>query len=155
MYKIIKSTISRCYKSKSTLMGNLHYLVLVFASIILTSYQTMQNPKWVAPVEADSYKNPYLGNAKATEKGKKIYTKLCWTCHGKTGNGDGPAAAALTVTPADYSNELMQAQSDGAIFWKITNGRGEMVPYEKLLTDDQRWMLVNYIRDLGKSNNIP
>ena len=121
----------------------------------LSGYRISQDPKWVAPDEADTYQNPLKENTKATEKGEKIYQKLCWTCHGKTGKGDGPAAAALTVAPSDYSEELVQSQSDGALYWKISNGRGEMVSYQNLLTDDQRWMLVNYIRQLGPTNTVP
>jgi mono/diheme cytochrome c family protein len=123
--------------------------------ISLSGYRISQDPKWVAPPEADTYQNPLRENTKATEKGNKIYQKLCWTCHGKTGKGDGPAAAALTVAPSDYSDELVQSQSDGALYWKISNGRGEMVSYQNTLTDDQRWMLVNYIRQLGHTNTVP
>ena len=133
----------------------IYRLTLLVAIFALSSYQTSQDPKWVAPDEADTYENPLGENAKATEKGKKIYQKLCWTCHGKTGKGDGPAAAALTVDPSDYTEASVQSQTDGALYWKITHGRGEMVSYGSTLTEDQRWMLVNYIRVLGNSNAVP
>jgi mono/diheme cytochrome c family protein len=35
--------------------------------------------------------------------GKKNYDMLCFTCHGSTGKGDGPAGAALTPAPRDFS----------------------------------------------------
>ena len=122
--------------------------------LLLSGSNPIQAPKWVAPPEADNYQNPLSENTKATDKGGRIYQKLCWTCHGKTGKGDGPAAAALTIAPADYSGEIVQSQSDGAIYWKITHGRGEMVSYKATLTDEQRWMLVNYIRQLGSSDTV-
>lgn len=120
--------------------------------LVLSGSGHIQTPKWVAPPEADGFKNPFIENVKATDKGRKIYQKLCWTCHGKAGKGDGPAAAALTIAPADFSEEIIQSQSDGAIYWKITQGRGEMVAYKSTLTDDQRWMLVNFIRQFGSSD---
>ena len=39
-------------------------------------------------------------------------------------------------------------QTDGNLFWKITNGKAPMASYEELLTDNQRWKVVNYIREL-------
>ncbi len=37
------------------------------------------------------------------EAGKTTYNTLCITCHGATGKGDGPAGAALTPAPRDFS----------------------------------------------------
>lgn len=150
MKKLIKS--QTLYK---TLFGGeyrkLHLFLIAVLSITLTGIQILQDSKWVAPLEADSYVNPHIGNQKAVEKGRKLYMKLCWTCHGKSGKGDGPAAATLKVTPSDYTEDLVQTQSDGALYWKITHGRGEMVSYKSLLSEDQRWTLVNYIREFNKS----
>jgi len=136
-------------------MKRMDLFVMAVISITLTSYQLMQDDRWVAPKEADGFKNPLVGNEKASEKGKKIYFKLCWSCHGKTGKGDGPAAANLVPAPSNYTDDKVQAQTDGAIFWKITNGRGFMVSYENILSDDQRWMLVSYIRKLDKEKSLP
>ena len=35
--------------------------------------------------------------------GPQMFTTYCAPCHGKTGKGDGPAAAALTPRPADLT----------------------------------------------------
>ena len=132
--------------------GNTYIIALI--GVMLFSVGMMQAQDWTAPEEANSYKNPYAGNAKASAKGRKIYQKLCWSCHGTTGIGDGPAAAALTTAPTNYTDPRVQDQTDGAIFWKINNGRGAMTSFETSLTEDQRWMLVNYIRELG-DNSVP
>ncbi len=120
---------------------------------MLTSHQMVQEDNWIAPAEANNLKNPLFGSLKATEKGRKIYLILCWSCHGVTGKGDGPAAAGLVPAPTDYTDDKAQQQTDGSIFWKITNGRGTMASYRTILSDDQRWMLVNYIRELAKESN--
>lgn len=39
---------------------------------------------------------------KATD-GQEMFTNYCAPCHGRTGKGNGPAAAALTPRPADLT----------------------------------------------------
>lgn len=109
-----------------------------------------QIDEWKAPPEADKLINPVANDVKATAKGKKIYEKMCWICHGKTGEGDGPAGVNLNPKAKNFAGKEAQLQTDGSIFWKITNGRGSMASYKKSLTIEERWQLVNYIRVLGK-----
>ena len=42
-----------------------------------------------------------------------------------------------------------QSDTDGELFWKITNGRGAM-PAWRQLPETERWQIVNYIRTLKK-----
>lgn len=98
---------------------------------------------WGAPAEAKNLKNPVKGVGAA----KKSVETNCATCHG-SGKGDGPAAAALPPPkPANWTGDAVQKQTDGEIFWKISNGRGSMPPW-KHLPEKERWELVNYIRTL-------
>src|SRR3990172_2845011 len=61
-----------------------------------------------------------------------------------------PAAAALPPPkPADWTSDGIQKQTDGEIFWKISNGRGSMPPW-KHLPEKERWEIVNFIRSLKK-----
>lgn len=107
-----------------------------------------QNPDWIAPANSNSLKNPFVGNAKATAEGKTIYNQMCVLCHGLQGKGNGEAGLSLEKKPANFLALKVINQTDGNIFWKITNGKAPMATYEELLTDDQRWQLVNYIREL-------
>ena len=43
----------------------------------------------------------------------------------------------------------MWDQTDGALFWKTTEGKKPMPEYSKLLKDDERWDVVNCIRTLA------
>ncbi len=45
--------------------------------------------------------------------GKTTFEQLCWTCHGMTGKGDGPAGAALTPPPRDFSIGDFAYDADG------------------------------------------
>ena len=109
--------------------------------------------EWKAPADAKNVKNPLAD--KKTDKtvlaeGKKLVDTNCVTCHGTSGKGDGPAAAALPPPkPADWTSPKLAAEADGELFWKISNGRGAMPPW-KHLPEKDRWTLVNYIRSLQK-----
>jgi SNF family Na+-dependent transporter len=63
--------------------------------------------------------------------------------------GDGPAAANLNPKPKDFSSVELQKQTDGELFWKLSNGKGMMVPYKHSLNEEKRWQLINYIRTLS------
>ena len=103
---------------------------------------------WEAPAAEKGKKNPLPADAAAVAQGKKVADVNCQSCHGPKGKGDGAAAAALNPKPADWTSKKIQAESDGEIFWKISNGRGAM-PSWKFLPENDRWALVRYIRSLG------
>ena len=105
--------------------------------------------KWAATPEAKNVKNPVAKSDKVIADAKKIADTNCVACHGAKGAGDGPAAAALPVKPANWTAAAVQGESDGEIFWKISNGRGPMPPWKHLAEKD-RWGLVHYIRTLKK-----
>jgi len=45
----------------------------------------------------------------ATEEARTMFKTLCATCHGESGTGDGPGAAALTPKPRNYTDKAWQA----------------------------------------------
>ena len=108
---------------------------------------------WKAPADAKNLKNPRAdkkNDKKEMAEVKKVADTNCVTCHGASGKGDGAAAAALPPPkPADWTSAKVASETDGEIFWKITNGRGAMPPW-KHLPEKDRWDLVNYIRTLQK-----
>jgi mono/diheme cytochrome c family protein len=125
-------------------------LVLTFG-VLLGSVEvgiaSAQTP-WIAPEAEKARKNPLASDSKAIEQGEKVAKTNCVSCHGAKGKGDGAAAAALNPKPADWTSQKVQAESDGEIFWKISNGRGAMPPWKHLAEND-RWALIRYIRSLG------
>jgi len=84
----------------------------------------------------------------SVQSGKKLYRSRCAVCHGKTGLGDGPGGKALVPQPKSLKAPIVQNQTDGEIFWKISKGRNDMIKWEPILTEQQRWDLVNFIRTM-------
>lgn len=123
---------------------------LLIGTVILSALKTpvIQQKKWEAPKGADTLKNPFCNNTVAAAKGKILFDKTCAICHGAKGKGDGVAGVSLNPRPQDLSSSLVQKQTDGAIYWKITTGRPPMASYKSTLTKEQQWQLVNYIRQL-------
>ena len=107
-----------------------------------------QKSNWVAPESSNNLTNPFKGDASATADGKKIFEQMCVLCHGLLGKGNGEAGLSLERKPANFLALKIINETDGNIFWKITHGKAPMATYEELLTEDQRWKLVNYIRHL-------
>jgi mono/diheme cytochrome c family protein len=107
-----------------------------------------QSSDWKAPPAAMNRPNPVAGNANAIALGQKLYVGNCMTCHGPTGKGDGPGAAALEKKPADLAARVRAGATDGELFWKITEGRSPMISW-KSLSETQRWELVSYIKTLA------
>ena len=105
--------------------------------------------RWAAPASEVGRKSPVAASVKIVEQGKKVAQANCVSCHGATGTGNGPAALALSPKPADWTSKEVQSETDGAIFWKITTGRGAM-PAWRHLAENDRWALVQYIRSLKK-----
>jgi mono/diheme cytochrome c family protein len=118
--------------------------------IFFTQNLLGQSVPWNAPKAAADVKNPLQSNSSAALEGKKIYMQLCVVCHGDKGKGDGVAGLSLKPKPANFTTAKIQEQSDGALFWKLTTGRSPMASYKEILTDTQRWQLVNYIRSFKK-----
>ncbi len=130
-------------------------IIITFCFIILSILFTFkidaQSKTWVAPANAANTKNPLAGNTETLKYAQVIYTTYCTPCHGNKGKGDGPAAAGLATKPANHSSDVVQKQTDGALFWMISEGRNPMPSYKTALSENQRWELVNYIRTLAKT----
>ena len=106
--------------------------------------------KWVSPASSAAKKNPIASTPESLAAGQKIYLKTCASCHGKSGDADGPAVIELNIHPAKLSNPQLATESDGSLFWKITTGKKPMPAYGKRISETDRWNLVNYIRTLQK-----
>jgi mono/diheme cytochrome c family protein len=131
----------------------INYLFLVvFALLFFGTNEIIAQKNWAVPEYTKGLKNPFSGNSVATDRGKEIYEQMCVLCHGLTGKGNGEAALSMEKKPANFLTlKDIQNETDGEIFWKITVGKPPMSSYDELLTEDQRWKLVNYIKELNKN----
>lgn len=104
------------------------------------------------PEEAAAVENPIEPTQDSVVAGATLYAQNCAVCHGETGEGDGPAADSLEMKPADMHEDHVQELSDGGLFWIISHGRPEtpMPPWDHVLTEDERWHVVNFLRTFSE-----
>lgn len=105
--------------------------------------------EWIAPARAAKKRNPIEANEASLANGKALYVKECASCHGDKGKGDGPAVKDLEKKPGDLSLPKLWEQTDGALFWKLTEGRKPMPSYTQTMSEEDRWHVINYMRTLA------
>lgn len=123
-----------------------HLFILLLVTISLSFIQP--NSTWKAPEDSKKIKNPIASSTASIEKGKKIFSQYCVTCHGNEGRGNGPSARNLKVKPASFIDSSFTKQTDGEIFWKINEGRKEMASYKYSITNENKWHIINYLRTI-------
>lgn len=103
----------------------------------------------LAPVPAEyaGLTNP-LG-AQAAEAGAEVFRTNCATCHGPQGHGDGPAGQSLEPKPGNLA-QVQSKAGDDYLFWRIHDGKPgtSMVAWKGILTDEQIWQAISFIRTL-------
>src|SRR3972149_1532175 len=101
---------------------------------------------------------PPPGAGRAPAQADALYKQYGGSCHGPDGKGNGPAAAALPVKPADHTNPAVMGKiSDAELFRAIKEG-GQAVgksparpPWGGTLKEEQIHALVAHVRSLAKS----
>ncbi len=139
----------------------------------LVAYIKAFSPKFNDPVFAlqpdDLVKIPEKRPAPATPGsialGKKVYEKMeCAKCHGELGRGDGPSSIAglkddlgRPIEAYDFTNGVYKSgRNDADLYRSFTTGlNGTPMPaFGRLLTDKQRWALVDYMKTLSPERNF-
>ena len=82
-------------------------------------------------------------------RGKAVYQQNCSTCHGAGGKGDGPTAFQCTKQPANLCDSDIAEQSRRALFRRISRGGSGMPAFERLLSEQDRTDVVEYVRSLS------
>lgn len=125
------------------------WLFLLILMVMVFFAFAHEKTGWIAPESAKRVKNPVKSTKASIQKGREIYEKKCALCHGEKGDGKGPVGAGLNPKPTNF-RESHGKSTDGEHFWKITTGKGAMPSFEKNLTVEERWHVINYINTFLK-----
>ena len=153
-------------------------LLVALAVFMLWASQRRRLPLWSAPIGlalfacgaalclrvvlVDAYPTSYTTNPLPPDpvvvaRGAALFGTHCSPCHGPTGRGDGPVAAALDGSAADLTADHVDDHTDGDIFWWLTYGMaGTAMPgFEGALSDSERWQLIRFVRSLRDPPRSP
>jgi mono/diheme cytochrome c family protein len=126
-------------------------ILLIGLTVALASFTALPNDPWPVPDKFTKMPNPVKSDATSLATGKEVWAKECQSCHGKLGKGDGSKAAQLKTLPDDFTKPDVQSQSDGALFYKTSEGRKDMPSFKKKISDPEEiWAVINYIRTFKK-----
>jgi len=98
---------------------------------------------WEVPEDQKGVVSPFWFTPETMKAGKEIYMKNCKSCHGIPGQKN---FANITPQPGDPSSEKFRNQTDGEFFYRVTTGKTPMPTFGLILSEDERWKVISYIR---------
>lgn len=125
--------------------------IALYLSFLFLAPLGLSAQDWPVPEMSEAMKNPEAYTLENVKRGREVYLLNCKSCHGDPGKNN---QLALNPMPVDVTSEAMQANSEGALFYKITQGRGVMPPFESTLSDSDRWNLVNFIMNYNPEREV-
>ena len=101
--------------------------------------------------EGETLKNPLSPTPEVLQRGKKLWDRLCFPCHGNLGDPSGGPVSKRVPTFAvpDLSADVyVKVRKDGYFYEIIRQGHAIMPPYYEGTTPEDRWAIVLYLRHL-------
>jgi len=124
------------------------------------TYETAipEMPEGVLPVHGGTWalkmadprglSNPLPRNADTLEQGEDAYKYFCIQCHGPLADGFGTVGQSFAPLPTNLKDKAVQRQTDGQLFVKIGLGYRRHPPLASTVSEEDRWALVHFLRNL-------
>ena len=103
-------------------------------------------------VDVSQIKDPWISSDVLISHGSRVYQTYCASCHGKTGLGDGLAAAGLKPVPRNLITGGWRKGGDSiSLYTTLVQGiEGSSMVSFSYLSNLDRWALVHYVRSITK-----
>ena len=99
--------------------------------------------------DPEKLKNPLPSDPLCIQRGKEGYANYCIMCHGPKGDGNGTVGQSFYPLPTGLGSFPVQRKSDGQLFFILTFGSGRHPALGFMLTEEDRWAIIHYIRSLN------
>ena len=116
------------------------------AVLLFSCAQLVLGQDWIIPDAESNVSNPSPYILENVDAGKDLYTLNCKSCHGDPGKNN---PLALVPIPVDVASDRMHFNTEGALYYKITKGRGIMPPFEGSISEENRWKLLLFANIWG------
>ncbi|MBS1557466.1 MAG: cytochrome c [Bacteroidetes bacterium] len=104
--------------------------------------------------------NPFEASPAILDRGKVLYETYCKHCHGAKGGGDGKVAQGVKIDDVEHSSypgvanlrgDAYKKITEGHIFHVITYGKGLMGAHGSQVSEEDRWKIAKYVKELQKN----
>ncbi len=119
-----------------------------FILCLLLLPSVLRGQDWVVPEERRGRLSTFPFTDETRKEGERLYNVNCQSCHGTPGKNN---YIALVPSPGDPATEKIQRNNDGEIFHKVTVGRGQMPSFRSVLSTDEIWKIVSYLRSYNRT----
>lgn len=124
-----------------------HRLLLIFSLALVPMFINAQ--EWVVPPDRDARLAPQAFTDEGRILGEEIYNLNCKSCHGDPGKGN--YNSQLNPVPGDPAGADLQSNSDGALQYKISEGKAPMPSFKNVLSVDDIWNVISYLRSFNNN----
>jgi len=104
--------------------------------------------QWIVPDDKRGRLSTFPFNEESKKAGERIYSINCMSCHGTPGKAN---YINLVPPPGDPATPKIQNNKDGEIFYKVASGRGPMPSFKSVLSTNEIWNVISYIRSYNSS----
>jgi hypothetical protein len=119
--------------------------LLILCLMLVPSF--VQGQDWVVPEDRRGRLSTFYFTDETRKDGERLYQVNCHSCHGDPGRNN---FIALQPAPGDPATEKIQRNTDGEIFHKVSTGRGQMPSFRSVLTTEEIWKVVSFIRSFNR-----
>ena len=119
------------------------YLFLILTVLIALRLSAQE---WVVPAENGVKLSPFAFNDSTRKAGGDLYLLNCKSCHGDPGKNN---VINLVPPPPDPASAKMQSNSDGALQFKVVQGRTPMPSFKNILSSTDVWRVISYVRSFN------
>ncbi len=118
-------------------------VTLLIGFLVLNYGSLIAQETWDVPEERASRLSPFEFTDSIHRQGAIHYSVNCASCHGTPGQGN---FERLDPLPADPATAGFQENTDGEMYYKVSEGRGLMPSFKNVLSAEEIWEVVGYLR---------
>ena len=130
----------------------LYILFFIFIIFRISAFAQSAAPVWVVPEEVKEKVCPFHFTPETVKSGENIFQKNCKSCHGDPGKQNW---AKIMPPPGDPASAVFQKQTDGEMFYRVTTGKAPMPQFGNILSEEERWQVISYIRSFNANYMQP
>jgi len=119
----------------------------LFLTLIVLISLRLSAQEWLVPAEEGAKLSPFAFNDSTRKAGSDLYNTNCKSCHGDPGKNN---VINLVPPPPDVASVKMQGNSDGAIHFKLVQGRAPMPSFKNTLSSTDIWRVISFIRSFNE-----